>query len=144
MGAKSGLLLTGITHYPPVRSLRMFDIGGFGIAMSTRPFDIDQAAITVMQNRPFDILGSTRAVSTRPFDILGALIVKSVRPFDIVELIPTPVPGTVIPTSAVFATTLTANASAGDATVQVSSGSGIRVGSVVRIGGEIRVVTGIS
>lgn len=119
-------------------------MGGIGVLLSYRPFDIEQPPILVKNTRPFDILGATAAFSTRPFDILGDLLLLSTRPFDIIEATTRPLPGTIIPGPEETATTtLSAPANAGDTVVSVISGTGFRVGQVISIGGEYRRIVNI-
>lgn len=140
-----GLLRLGVSDLPKFRSARPFDVGGMGVVLSYRPFDIEQQPILIQSARPFDILGSTQALSYRPFDIEGDLLVYSIRPFDIKEHTHTPVPGMNLPfTGPPANTTLATDVAAGATSVVVVSATNVHIGKMLNIGGEYRTVTAIN
>ena len=135
------LLRLGVGVVPGSR--RIFDLGGVGTGESVRVFDIEAPPASGESIRTFDVIGAISGESSRVFDVHGPLRGVSTRTFDVIgDSAEVPVGSAPDPDSP-FATTLAADADAGDTVITVTSAAGIQVGELLNLGGEYRAIVSV-
>ena len=121
-----------------------FDVG-VGSTGWAFDFDVLSEAIDTSWSFRFDVLGSVELVAALTFDVLGSMVRTWALSFDVIEATAHPWLGVQLPGPAVpIGTTLAAPASSGATAVTVTSAAGITGGTLITIGGEYRMVTGVS